>query len=196
MVTINIENNKELRAFFLSDDDYREFCAKFRADRRVRQFAGNVAWYEKRGKYLQAAQERKKMAGVAHEMINAYVKEHQEEKELIDVKTIKLSAEDKEKLAVNAVSICMCCDMVETFSDNIQQMLKKYGDYELVQFLHIEELLKSARSRLVWLEGETDLREFAGWCKACDFYIDSIPKKAQKLIDASDARKERAKKKK
>lgn len=192
----SIENNDELRKSFLTDEDYSEFCARYRSDKRVKKCVENETRYQRKGQFLQAMTERKKLEDIARDMIRAYIEQNAKNEEKIDLCKLTLSPEDKEKLAKNAVAICMCSDMIESFCMDIRDMLKKYGQYDLVQFLSIEKLLKEAQKNLRWVESDTDLRKFDSWGKACDFYIDSIPKKAQKLIDASDARKERAKKKK
>lgn len=191
---MDLKNNNELRQFFFSDEDYTRFCERYKADKRVKKCVENVRAYERRGLYLQAMQERKKLEQITKEMVQSYIDANKDRKEQIDLCKLALSDEDREMLATDAVAICMCCDIVESFCMDIGEMLKRYGNYELVQFLGINKLLKEAREHLRWVQSDTDLRKYDSWGKACDFYIDSIPKRAKKLMKASDARKQRNKK--
>lgn len=196
MIVYNIiKDKKELRKFFISDDDYEVFLKELQRNSKIMRLVDKVSESERSHDYCNIIKYKSQIEDEVLKMIQRYVDLNKERKEQIDISVMPLSEEEKQTLAEQTVSICMCCDMIESFCMRIDELLKPHSDIKLTQFLRLNDVLRETKSHIRWLQDETELRNYSSWGSACDFYIDSIPKRAAKLMKAADDKRRKANKK-
>lgn len=189
-MTQNLVKDKEfLREFFLCDSDYEIFLKELNENGKISRLVTKVNECERKKDYLNILKYKKQIEEEALRMVKQYVDRNKEIEEKINLSLMPLSEEDKQTLAEQSVSICMCCDIIESFCMKIDELLKPHSDIKLTQFLRLNEVLREAKIHLRWLQNETELRNYSSWGSACDFYIDSIPKRAAKLMKAADEKR-------
>lgn len=190
----NLINDKnELRKFFISDDDYDEFLKQVNRNNKIIRLAEKVSDSERSHNYFNIIKYKKQIEEEIVRMIKRYVERNKERQERIDLSVMTLSEEEKQTLSEQTISICMCCDMIESFCMKIEEIFSKHDDLKLIHFIGLKKLISESRNHLRWLQKETELRDYENWGDACDFYIDSIPKRAAKLMKSLDDRKRRKK---
>lgn len=191
MTAIQYNNMDALRTLFISDTDYEDFIGRLRTDKKIAALTAKVRECDSKMDFCGGMRIRKQIEDEARKMVERYIQSKTKLEEKVALSEMSMSEEDKNTLAEQSVSICMCCDFIESFCMNIDEIMKRYGDYELTQFLELNKLLKKVRGHLRWIQDETVLRDHASWGVACDFYIESIPKRARKLMKTADNRKKK-----
>lgn len=86
-------------------------------------------------RYMEAMKLKQMMDGIEMRVINQYLSEYEGMSESMDNFMREMSEEDREEINVLTNSIIMLCDMVETFTMDCNEILKKYHpDYRIEMF--------------------------------------------------------------
>lgn len=122
-------------------------------------------------------------------VIKAWKKDNLKKANKVKLAHVGFGQEERSKIALLCVSIAMCADFVETYSMDIDEILKKYEpETNFLTFQPFRECLKGARETLEWLNQNTDLYKYESWGNECDDLIKMIQSKARKLIKKSNER--------
>lgn len=94
-------------------------------DRQMLKLRERRASFLRSRRYMEAMKLKQMMDGIEKRVINQYLSEYEGMSESMDNFMREMSEEDREEINVLTNSIIMLCDMVETFTMDCNEILKK-----------------------------------------------------------------------
>lgn len=135
------------------------------------------------GKYVEAANIGKQLEALYQETVYKTLKEASDECERMDMYTLSLPDEVKERIIVLGIAIFMCCDMIESAVMDIDDILAKYeDDMHLEMFNDLIKLKELAKGKIEFLSKNSDYMKDFVWGDRCDDMYEMLRNKAAFLV--------------
>lgn len=152
---------------------------------------------KKQGLIVQAMQRQQELMAKELHIIRRFKEENLKRAEKVQVASLSLTPEENEKMAKLCVSIAICADLVESYSMDIDSIIKRHEpETNFMTFQPFRDCLSKARETLKWLRENTDLYQYESWGNHCDDLQDMVKNKAGKLLRQSVDRKRKTQNKK
>ena len=101
-----------------------------------------------------------------------------------------MSEEDREEINVLTNSIIMLCDLVETFTMDCNEILKKYHpDYRIEMFDKVSECGKAAKAQVDFMSKSTDMVYQCAFAEDADKITEMVRNKVKAFIRKLKRRK-------
>lgn len=194
---INKALEQELSVLMLEDKE--KFERDFNSDKEIIKLKKQAAEYDKRFKIIEGIKTRQKISEIKLRVLREMKKGMTERVEKVSLLKLQIPHEKLQVIINDIVAIHMVCDMLESYANEIEWILKENApDWHVESFNNILNLGKQATEQINWIMRNTDLMEFDSWGNICDGFVKSIRDKAAKLMRQSAekrAREKRAKEK-
>ena len=120
------------------------------------------------------------MDGIEKRVKNQYLSEYEGMSGSMDNFMREMSEEDREEINVLTNSIIMLCDMVETFTMDCNEILKKYHpDYRIEMFDKVSECGKAAKAQVDFMSKSTDMVYQCAFAEDADKITEMVRKQGQ-----------------
>lgn len=140
--------------------------------------------YQQRGMFKEALKIAQDLDGLYHETIVTYMESVKDEVEQIDVESIGMNESDKDKFTTLTLVMFMACDIIDSATMDINSTIRKYvdDDYSFDMFDDIRELAKAAKSKIEYLQHNSDFMKDLVWGDKCDNMYDMLQNKAKSIL--------------
>lgn len=168
-----MENNQhtmQVRAMFGDNQDgYERFRKAFEEQPKVREMRLQVQALQKSLQYIPALKLAQRIDEIELKAATNLLRETQEQGRKVSLISQKLPSEDLEKIVDMSIGIDVCCDIIETYCMDINDLLRKTDkDLSYEEMLGTVALLKKVRERLSFLAKHSRYRDFEPWGDECD----------------------------
>ena len=133
--------------------------------------------------YAKAVLLKEKMQKIEDRVIREYLDSYEGETENMQSLMSDMSPEDREYINTCTNAIILICDMIETFTMDFNQVLKKYHpDYRLEMYDKIMSVGKEAKSHVKFMSECTDNIYQCSFADSADDITELVRNKARSLI--------------
>lgn len=175
-------------------EDRAKFERDFESDREIKKLRSKLQEQERGFKIVQSIQTRQRIAEVKLRVLREMKKNMIQKVEKVSLLKLQIPQEPLQTIIHDIVAIHMTCDILESYSNEIEYLLQKHApEWHIESFNNILKLGKQATEQINWIIRNTDLMEFDSWGNICDDFINSIRNKAAKLMRQSAEKKAREK---
>lgn len=137
-------------------------------DRQMLKLRERHAPFLRSHRYMEAMKLKQMMDGIEKRVINQYLSEYEGMSGSMDNFMREMSEEDREEINVLTNSIIMLCDMVETFTMDCNEILKKYHpDYRIEMFDKVSECGKAAKAQVDFMSKKHGYGLPVCLCRGC-----------------------------
>lgn len=168
-----------------------------RMRRAIREDSQMIALKEKHSRYVinrqyaKAVMLKQKMQEIEERVIREYLDSYEGETEDMSNLMREMSSEDREYINTCTNAIILLCDMIETFSMDFNQVLKKYHpDYRLEMCDKVIQVGKEAKAHVKFMSECTDNVYQCSFADSADDITELVRNKARSLIRKVKAKEE------
>ena len=168
----------------------KSYEQEFFKDKGIMDIQSKITNLQRSGRIVNAMQLQQRLLKIEYDNVKLFIAENAKRAERVKLAHMGFKPEEREKIALLCVSIAMCADFVESYSMDVDSIIKRYEpDTAFLTFQPFRDVLGKARETLKWLSTNTDLYQYESWGNECDDLIQMIQNKAKKLIKKSNERK-------
>lgn len=140
--------------------------------------------YQEKGMFIEALKIAKELDALYHETVTTYIESVKDEVEQMDVESIGMNEADTDKFTTLTLVMFMACDIIDSATMDINSTIRKYvdEDYEFDMFDDIRELAKAAKSKIEYLQHNSDFMKDLVWGDKCDNMYDMLQNKAKSIL--------------
>lgn len=167
----------------LPQDVVERMRLAIREDSQMIALGKKYAEYIKYKQYTKAVELSWKMQDIEDRVIREYLERYQGETESMGNLIKEMSPEDRDTINVCTNAIILICDMIETFTMDFNQILKKYHpDYRLEMYDKMIQLGREAKSHVKFMSDCTDEIYQCSFADSADDITELVRNKARSLI--------------
>lgn len=145
--------------------------------------------YVRSRQYFKATELKQKMQGIEERAIREYLENYEGETESMASLMVEMTSEDRNTINVCTNAIILICDVIETFTMDFNEVLKKYHpDYRLEMYDKIMQVGKEAKAHVKFMSDCTDSIYQCSFADSADDVTELVRNKAQSLIRKIKAR--------
>lgn len=167
----------------LPEDVVERMKETIRSDSQMIALKNKHMAYIRSRQYAKAIELKRKMRKIEERVICEYLEHYEGETESMANLMNEMSPEDRDTINVCTNAIILICDMIETFSMDFNQVLKKYHpDYRLEMYDKIMSVGKEAKSHVKFMSECTDNIYQCSFADSADDITELVRNKARSLI--------------
>ena len=115
--------------------------------------------------------------------LDSYMRKIEAEGKQISLKASDLPEKDKDELFNHVMVLFMCCDIIESASNDMNDILKRtHKDASITTFEDLRQTLSLAKDKLKYLQDKGDYMKDLVWADNCDNMYDMMKSKAASII--------------
>lgn len=115
--------------------------------------------------------------------LDNYMRKMEAEGKQISLKASDLPEKDKDELLNHVMVLFMCCDIIESASNDMNDILKRtHKDTSITTFEDLRQTLSLAQEKLKYLQDKGDYMKDLVWADNCDNMYDMMKSKAASII--------------
>lgn len=115
--------------------------------------------------------------------LDNYMRKMEAQGKQISLKASDLPEKDKDELLNRVMVLFMCCDIIESASNDMNDILKRtHKDVSITTFEDLRQTLSLAKEKLKYLKDTGDYMKDLVWADNCDNMYDMICSKAASII--------------
>jgi hypothetical protein len=115
--------------------------------------------------------------------LDNYMRKMEGECRQIDLKYADMPDEDKDELMNRVMVLFMCCDIIETATMDMNDILRRTEkDASITTFEDLRQTLSLAKEKLKYLQDKGDYMKDLVWADSCDNMYDMMRSKAMSII--------------
>lgn len=115
--------------------------------------------------------------------LDNYMRKMEAEGKQISLSTSGIPEKDKDELLNHVMVLFMCCDIIESASNDMNDILKRtHKDASITTFEDLRQILSLAKEKLKYLKDTGDYMKDLVWADNCDNMYDMMKSKAASII--------------
>ena len=115
--------------------------------------------------------------------LDNYMRKMEAECKQVSLKASDLPKKDKDELFNRVMVLFMCCDIIESASNDMNDILKRtHKDVSITTFEDLRQTLSLAKEKLKYLKDTGDYMKDLVWADNCDNMYDMMKSKAASII--------------
>lgn len=115
--------------------------------------------------------------------LDSYMRKMEAEGSQISLSTAGIPEKDKDELLNHVMVLFMCCDIIESASNDMNDILKRtHKDASITTFEDLRQTLSLAKEKLKYLKDKGDYMKDLVWADNCDNMYDMMKSKAASII--------------
>ena len=115
--------------------------------------------------------------------LDNYMRKMEAQGRQISLKASDLPEKDKDELLNHVMVLFMCCDIIESASNDMNDILKRtHKDVSITTFEDLRQTLSLAKEKLKYLKNTGDYMKDLVWADNCDNMYDMMKSKAASII--------------
>lgn len=115
--------------------------------------------------------------------LDNYMRKMEAEGKQISLSTSGIPEKDKDELLNHVMVLFMCCDIIESASNDMNDILKRtHKDASITTFEDLRQILSLAKEKLKYLKDSGDYMKDLVWADNCDNMYDMMKSKAASII--------------
>ena len=167
----------------LPEDVVARMRSAIREDKQMVALRDKHSAYLRNRQYAKAVELKRKMNGIEERVIREYLENYEGETESMASLMVEMSMEDRYIINTCTNAIILICDMIETFTMDFNEVLKKYHpDYRLEMYDKIMQVGKEAKAHVKFMSECTDNIYQCSFADSADDVTELVRNKAQSLI--------------
>lgn len=178
-----MDEKRKLTVADIPDDLMKQMQFEFDRDARIRQLRTQQQLAMREGKIPQAMEIGKTVNFLWERVLMGYVDEANNEADNINIESIGLSHEQKERINTLVITMFMCCDIIDSIIMDVNDVIKKKDDtLQFEQFDEVKELAKMVKGKLAILGKQTKFLKSNDWGNIVDNMYQMMYNKAGNII--------------
>lgn len=134
-------------------------------------------------RYMDAFRIKRMMNEIEERVINMYLAEYEGQTESMYNFMKEMNDEDREEMNLLVNSIIMLCDMVETFTLECNEILKKYQpDYRIEMFDKVIDCGKAVKEQMDFMAKNTDMVYQCAFADDADKITELVKNKVKSFV--------------
>ena len=155
----------------------------FESSPRVRELRMRKELLMREGRHLEALGVSRSLDELFHRCVYEYVDEASRQVEHVDVSSMDIPLEDKERILSLLLVCFMCADMIESAVMDMDDVLHRHDPSLCMEmFNDLRELLSLSREKLKYLQENSGYMDGLVWSERCDDMYEMMQSKARSLI--------------
>ena len=115
--------------------------------------------------------------------LDNYMRKMEAEGKQISLSTSGIPEKDKNELLNHVMVLFMCCDIIESASNDMNDILKRtHRDASITTFEDLRQISSLAKEKLKYLQNTGDYMKDLVWADNCDNMYDMMKSKASSII--------------
>ena len=115
--------------------------------------------------------------------LDNYMRKMEAQGKQISLKATDLPEKDKDELLNHVMVLFMCCDIIESASNDMNDILKRtHKDASITTFEDLRQTLSLAKEKLKYLQDKGDYMKDLVWAEKCDNMYELMQSKAASII--------------
>lgn len=148
--------------------------------------------YIRSRQYAKAIDLKHKMKRIEDRVIREYLENYEGEAESMASLMVEMSPEDRDIINTCTNAIILICDMIETFTMDFNEVLKKYHpDYRLEMYDKIMQVGKEAKAHVKFMSECTGNLYQCSFADSADDVTELVRNKARSIIRKVKGKEER-----
>lgn len=174
---------KELTVDDLPADVVEKMRKMINEDPRMVELRRKHAFLLRGHCYMEAQKLKQMIDGIETKVINEYLAEYKGQAESMENLMRDMTEEDRDEINVLTNCVIFLCDMVETFTMDCNEILKKYHpDYRIEMFDRITECGKAAREQVEFMSRNTGMGYQTAFAGDADKITELVRNKARSFV--------------
>ena len=172
----------------LRPQDQREFLQAFTANPIVRKLEAEYTRMCREGKFVQAAQARRKVEEIKKIVFDKFIKELDATAERVNLNDTPITQEQRERLNVLCVALFMACDIIDSAVVDIKDTLKAADpELQFVMFDELAQVIQQARAKMQFMNNVSNVAQNVVWGDTSDSMYGMMQNKARSIIRKRNA---------
>lgn len=156
---------------------------QFDRDPQVVQLRIRQSEHQKKGRFMEALGVAKAIEELYQKVVYAYMEKAEQEVQGIELSTMDMPLEDKERINMLGLVMFMACDIIESAIIDVDDTLHRYDrDLHFEMFNDIRQVADMARKKLQYLSRNSGYMADMAWGDKCDNMYEMMQSKASALM--------------
>ena len=156
---------------------------QFYATPKVRQMEVTRQMFMRGGNFKTALALAQEIEALYNRCVYEYIEENKEQVEQVDIATVEMPIEDKEKLMKHLLACFMCADIIKSSIQDMDSLLHKYDkNMHMEMFNDIKQVMEMSEQKLSYLQQNSGYLKDLVWGDKCDDMFDLLLNKAGAIM--------------